>query len=183
MLCYLCQSELVTNTCQVCKREVCREHESPLDKTFCTECVGVPSEAMKIEPLVDEDGIKKTGRHIVLSGEFWVRSNKIIDSMTESELHSWLTELKDSVRETELTLDFKRIHVAKVENELSLRLSRRSQRARLIKHVVEEHKKASPKLTQKQAEVGTVDVLKSLKALGLSKEKMIALLAKLGATK
>jgi hypothetical protein len=180
MPCYICKEELVTNSCAVCKREICKQHESPLDKTFCTECVGVPSDAIRHEPLIDEDGVQKTGRHIILSGEFWVRSNKIIDSMTEAELHDWLTELKDSVRETELALDFKRIHVAKVENELSLRLGRRSQRARLIKHTVEKHKQLNPKLTPKQAETGTADVLRSLKGLGLSREKMIALLAKLG---
>ncbi len=177
--CHICNAEdgLI---CISCHKPFCPQHVSSLDNSYCTVCVDFSNTKISSTPLVDEDGVTHQGRHIILTGETWMRNRDIIAKMTDVELEVKLLGLKQAVREAEMVLDFRRIALTQVESEKGDRYSRKLGRRRLIGAMDSVHRNAtkinggtSPKVEAAK------DVLKALKGMNLSKEAIANILIKL----
>jgi hypothetical protein len=185
--CFSCQT-LTKFLCISCQRSYCPACASRLDPTYCKEC---GSAEIKNEPLVDDEGVVKKGRHILLSGEAWMRSRDVISKMTDVELEAKLTALKEAVHEAELILDYRRIIYAQAQNEKEARghkrIARLRERGKMLRSmdaVKQRVASKSPKGDKLGAE-GAADAMSALKKMGLNKEMIAQLLFKLaqGGTK
>lgn len=191
--CHICQRpenpDERHGLCSSCHMYFCTQHQSEFDRSLCSVCVSIANTIIQSKPLVDEDGIAHKGRHLILSGEAWMRSRDVISSMTEPELEAKLLSLKEAVHEAEMVLDYRRIIYSQVENEKSARLSRKLSRLRLITGVGAAHKIAASNAnggtvkTKAEAADLTKAALSGLKGMGLSKDQIANVLMKLAQTK
>jgi hypothetical protein len=172
-------------SCASCHKAFCTEHQSDFDRSICKECISIANTIITAKPLIDDEGVSHKGRHLILSGEAWMRSRDVIANMTDHELEAKLQSLKEAVHEAEMVLDYRRIIYSQTENEKSSRLSRKLSRLRLISGVGAAHKIANavngskPILTKGEAHDTTRQVLSSLKGMGLNKDQIANLLMKL----
>ena len=186
-LCFFCTTN-VTNLelCKICQRPFCTDHKSPMDNSLCIECVNSSNTSVKSEPLVTEDGVvKQNARKIVLDGEAWMRSRKLIANMTDIELESYISAHQEAVHEAELVLDYRRIMLGHAKHESAERgnkkLRARSERVKLIGAVAETHRMKGSSVKDK-----TEDISKALGALGklgLSKDQIASILLNLSKNK
>lgn len=176
--CHACQAECVT-LCQACHKPFCYQHVSSLDNGFCSICVDFSNTKIISEPLIDDEGVQHKGRHLILTGETWMRNRDIIAKMTDVELEAKLTAIKQAVHEAEMVLDFRKITLSQLESEKGDRYSKKLGRRRLIGAVDAAHKSAN-KISGTPGERIEVakDVLKSLKNLGLNKDAIANVLLK-----
>lgn len=189
--CHVCQRAEEPNErhglCASCHKVFCTQHQSDFDRTLCSVCVSISNTILTVKPLIDEDGVAHKGRHMILTGEAWMRSRDVICNMTDNELEGKLLALKESVHEAEMVLDYRRIIYSQVENEKSARLSRKLSRLRLIAGVGAAHKVARATngaggggtQTKGEAFETTKQALGALKGMGLSKDQIANLLMKL----
>jgi hypothetical protein len=179
--CYACESPLVNESkCKSCGNLFCSVHASQLDKSFCSSCIDFQNTRIENKPLTDQDGVTHKGRHLLLTGEVWMRNRDVISKMTDIELQAKLTALSQAVKEAEMILDFRRISKNQVENEIGDRYSKKVGRRRLIGAVDSVHK-SSTKVPGTENEKVTIakDALKTLKGLGLNQTAIANILLKL----
>lgn len=185
-LCAICQeiadveNPEVDKPCVQCKHFFCRNHASKVDPDYCDNCSRPSGISYTEEGLVDDEGNGHEGRKITLTGEFWMSMQKDLIQMSDSELNSHVNSLREAVREVELIRDYRKIALARGENELEDRQSARYRRLRLIskfsngkisaKQITEIKKRqAKPK--------GVSAIFDSLKGLGLTREQIEAMIA------
>ena len=183
-ICHICNKEEGTLTCVSCHKLFCEKCVSSLDRSYCTLCVDFQNTKITSYPLVDEDGVTHQGRKLILTGESWMRSRDVISRMTDVELEAKLVALKQSVREAEMVLDFRKITLSQVESEKGNRYSKKLGRRRLIGAMDSVHKSSTSSGTKingssnPKVEIAK-DALKSLKGLGLNDTAIANLLLKL----
>jgi hypothetical protein len=181
--CHLCQVECLS-LCQACHKPFCDKHVSSLDNSFCIACVDFQNTRIESKPLVDDEGVTHKGRHLILTGETWMRNRDVIAKMTDVELEAKLTSLKTAVHEAEMILDFRRIALSQVESEKGDRYSRKLSRRRLIGAMDSVHKSATKVAGTPSEKVEVAkDALKALKNLGLNKDAVANILLKLAQQK
>jgi len=155
---------------------------------------------IKVNPLVDVDGVHHQGRVITLSGESWMRNRDIIANMTDEELKAKLASLTLAVREAELVLDYRKILKNHVENESEGRYNKKQNRLRLLrktynyrhiddpeamsdalhpKSVVVSEGHGGSKRTSKEQNADMKGAFGTLGKLGLTKDQMLKLIAAL----
>lgn len=182
--CHICGEGDSIKNCLSCKKNFCFIHRSSLDNSYCSACIDFQNTRIENKPLVDDEGVQHKGRHLILTGETWMRNRDIISKMTDVELEAKLTALKQAVHEAELVLDFRKIALNQVENEKGERYSRKLGRRRLISAMDGVHKNAT-KVAGSQSEKVEIakDALKTLKNLGLNKDAIANVLLKLAQQK
>ena len=165
--------------CKSCNKFFCDKHTSSLDNAFCSICVDFSNTKIISEPLVDDEGVQHKGRHLILTGETWMRNRDIIAKMTDVELEAKLTAIKQAVHEAEMVLDFRKITLSQLESEKGDRYSKKLGRRRLIGAMDMAHKSAN-KVSGTPGERVEVakDALKALKNLGLNKDAIANVLLK-----
>lgn len=182
-LCFFCVRTVSENSvCRMCQRSYCSEHTSPMDSSLCVECVNHANTFAKSEPLITEDGvIKQNARKIVLNGEAWMRSRKLIAHMTDIELESYISAHQEAVHEAELVLDYRRIMLGHAKHESAERKNKkliaRSERVTLIGAVDKVHKVSGSTVKEKGENISKA--LGALGKLGLTKEQIAAILLNL----
>ena len=177
--CHICGGEPPFSTCRSCHKPFCHDHASSLDAEFCVRCIDFQNTRIESKPLVDDEGVTHKGRQLVLTGETWMRNRDIISQMTDVELRAKVTALKQAVKEAEMILDFRRIHVCQAENEEGDRYSKKLGRRRLIGAMDSVHKNATKVSGSSNEKVEVArDVIKSLKGLGLNQTAIANLLLK-----
>lgn len=181
--CRVCNVECKT-ICRSCNKPFCELHCSSLDSTYCAPCIDFSNTRIESKPLIDEEGQQHKGRHLILTGETWMRNRDIIAKMTDVELEAKLVALKEAVHEAELVLDFRKIVRTQVESEIGDRYSRKMGRRRLIGAMDSVHKNATkvPGTAQEKVEVAKA-ALGALKKLGLNKDAIANVLLKLAQQK
>lgn len=176
--CHICNSDDSILVCNSCKKPFCFTHRSSLDNAYCSACIDFQNTRIESRPLVDDEGVSHKGRHLILTGETWMRNRDIIAQMTDIELEAKLTALKQAVKEAEMVLDFRRIALNQVQNEKDDRYSRKVGRRKLIGALDSVHKNKIPGSAEAKIEVAK-DALKALKSLGLNKDAVANILIKL----
>jgi hypothetical protein len=181
--CRVCSVNCIS-VCKFCNESFCELHSSSLDRSSCAVCVDFSNTKIESKPLIDDEGVTHKGRHLILTGETWMRNRDIISKMTDVELEAKLIALKTAVHEAEMILDFRRIASTQVESEIGDRYSRKLGRRRLIGAMDSVHKSATkiPGSAEARVEVAK-DALKSLKNLGLNKDAIANVLIKLAQQK
>jgi hypothetical protein len=182
--CYACESIIIHATCKVCGNLFCLSHASQLDETFCSSCIDFSNTRIESKPLIDTEGVQHKGRHLILTGETWMRNRDIISKMTDIELEAKLIALKQAVHEAEMVLDFRRIAMSQIESEKGDRYSRKLGRRRLIGAMDSVHKNSTklPGTKNEKVEIAK-DALKTLKNLGLGKDAVANILLRLAQEK
>lgn len=179
-LCFFCISVASRELCRMCQRPYCATHTSPMDKTLCVECVNHSNTSVTSGPLITEDGVtKQNARKITLSGEAWMRQKKLICNMTDIELESYISAHQEAVHEMEIRTDYFRIGLTEATHEKAerhnKRLRARSERVKIIGAVSKIHASvANPVIKDKSEDISKA--LKALSKLGLTKEKIAAIL-------
>jgi len=182
-LCFFCTTVLTSEgLCSMCQRPYCPEHTSPMDKNLCVECVNTSNTGITSEPLVTEDGVtKQNARKIILNGEAWMRSRKLIANMTDIELESYISAHQEAVYEAEKVLDYRRIMLGHAKHEgaerYNKKLRTRSERVKLIGAVAKVHNIAGSTIKDKSENI--TKVMGALNKLGLTKEQVATLLLNL----
>lgn len=177
--CFACGAE-AHEICRHCGKTHCLEHSSPLDPQLCSECINYANTSVTSEPLTDSEGVTHKGRHIILSGEAWVRSRELIEKLTDAELEAKISAMQQAVREAEVLLDYRRINLSQLDGEKVTRGSRKAARLRLISKLGESHKVIKPIAAKKGGKEALGDAFKSLEKLGLPKDAILALLKAIG---
>ena len=181
--CRVCNAECKT-ICRSCNRPFCELHCSSLDSTYCAPCIDFTNTRIESKPLIDDEGNQHKGRHLILTGETWMRNRDIIAKMTDVELEAKLVALKEAVHEAELVLDFRKIARTQVESEIGDRYSRKMGRRRLIGAMDSVHKNATKVAGSPSEKIEIAkDALGALKKLGLNKDAIANVLLKLAQQK
>ena len=183
-LCFFCTTVMTGEAplCRMCQRPYCTVHMSPMDVSLCVECVSHANTSISSEPLVTEDGVvKQNARKIILSGEAWMRSRKLIANMTDIELESYISAHQEAVHEAELVLDYRRIMLGHAKHEgaerYNKKLRTRSERVKLIGAVAKVHNIAGSTIKDKSENISKA--MGALNKLGLTKEQVATLLLNL----
>jgi fatty acid/phospholipid biosynthesis enzyme len=175
---------MICGTCKSCSQPFCADHASLYDPALCTVCVAHDNTKIDKQPLIDTEGVKHQGTKLVLTGEAWMRSRDVISKMTDVELESKLTALKNAVHEAEMILDYRRIIHSQAENEKEARHTRKTRRRMLIEAVDDAHKANKISATDASARIEVAkDALKSLNKLGLNKDAIANVLLMLAKQK
>lgn len=180
-LCFFCINKAQSALCKTCQRPYCSHHKSEMDDSLCVECVNTKNTLVKSEELVDEEGVHKQGRHIVLSGEAWMRSRELISNMTDVELEAKIKAYQEAVWEAEKVLDYRRIMLGQAQHEGAERYSKKLSRLRLIKAVDKTHHVAGSTVKEKSENIK--GALGALSKLGLKKDQIAQILLKLAQKK
>lgn len=183
MNCNYCGAEPAL-ACESCHKTFCNSHASPIDQRHCSECVSYANTFVKAEPLVSDEGEKLNGRHLLLSGEAWMRQTEEIDTLTDVQLDAKIGALQAAVREAEQILDTKRILLSMHENNKASRWTRKTTRLRLLDRLHRQHEAATgaPPVKPKHSDekVKAVDdLMKAFKAMGVGKEQAAEILQRM----
>ena len=190
--CHFCGTGEIkpTRECMICHRNFCKTHVSSNDLDLCHECAAEPNRdptpvfkesTVTIGPLVDDEGVTHTGKHIVPVGDTFVAA-RYIDSLDDAALEVMLMEYKAKVQEAEKMLYSHTIVAGTVEMAISERKRKKriqDHAARIVrtpqgKQIVLPGRGTTSRVPQK---VGA-DAVKERIAL-MSKEEKKAFLAKL----
>src|SRR5947208_13406534 len=83
--CSVCSAECLS-ICRSCNKPFCELHCSSLDSSYCAPCIDFTNARIESKPLIDADGVEHKGRHLILTGEAWMRNRDIVAKMTDIEL-------------------------------------------------------------------------------------------------
>lgn len=128
-------------TCYVCHDYFCKSHASKHDPWMCSKCASdiepidyVGPKSVEIKPLVDDEGVTHSGKHIVpvfADGKTVTHiASSYVDSLSDTELESFLTELQEEVRKAERIMYSKIFAKSTVEIALSERKKARKRHDR-----------------------------------------------------
>jgi hypothetical protein len=100
-----------TNTahtkCFACQRFFCSEHASKHDTFLCRDCADPNADELtvdtEIKPLIDEDGVKHTGKHIIPIGGTYAATS-FVDTLSDEDLRAYAEEYRAKVKEAEFML-------------------------------------------------------------------------------
>ena len=177
--------EPVLGKCHNCGLQYCLTHASEVDpENYCSTCL-IPEDAtVKVEPLVDTDGVQHQGRLIKPAGKAYRLSSKMVYEMTDQELKDFIDHEKSVVHDIENIREYHMITLGMAQSEeyrreiseLSkvggvLRWGTSTQRVPAIRH------KATPEEKKQKAKVSKVDdIVANLKALGMTPESLAKLI-------
>lgn len=173
--------------CKSCFKHFCSLHRSLLDADVCTVCVSISNTSVTVKSLIDEDGVTHKGKHLILTGESWMRSRDVIEKMSDIELEVKLVALKTAVHEAEMVLDYRRILHSQAVNEKEGRSHRKMKRRMLLEAVDTAHKIGQSVANRVGGDSPKVEIAKdaiaSLKKMGLNKDAIANVLLKLSQQK
>ena len=193
-LCHWCLNGVATNVheCMVCHRHFCKTHVSANDLDLCHECAVEPNRdptpikeftesTVTIGPLIDDEGVRHTGKLITPVGDTFVAA-RYIDSLDDAALEAMLTEYRDKVQEAEKLLYSHTIVAGTVEMAISERKRKKriqDHAARIVrtpqgKQIVLPGRQTGPRVPQK---VGMEAVKERIASM--TKEEKKALFAKM----
>ena len=115
-VCFKCDKE-ATSFCRHCGQDFCEDHKSRYYRGLCSECIGNDNSRLEAEPLVDDEGVTRTGRRIRLIGEGWPAHMEMIRQLTDEGLEVKLKEWQSLLQESIRTTDYSRIMVCALEFE------------------------------------------------------------------
>lgn len=176
--------ETKTRKCPTCLWSYCDLCASPLDPTYCRNCLNEPDAHLKEEPLIDDEGVQHEGRHLTPDPNarfFQPRFGtlaKTISQMTEADLEDYIKRYKDLVKQAETALDFRRVVLGSAQIELSQRqdATRRKLRTDKTKYPIKTLT-IDKNGNQKKKAVSTADLVKMLemlKAIDANRKKKAA---------
>lgn len=183
--CHICGS-WTQGWCDRCKRPFCLKHKIPDNYLVCIACMTEEEAGIHLEPEIkDANGVSHKGKHVSISGEYWIRNNRPVAEMTDEELKLDIIGLKDAVRGIEIAREHLKIRLNHRENELEAR-TQRHRRATLteasealrrdqIARGAEAKQTGGAKVDQ-----GLINLFKLLKARGLDKEGIAKFLQQMG---
>jgi len=177
--------EPILGKCRNCGLQYCLTHASEVDpENYCSTCL-IPEDAtVKVEPLVDTDGVQHQGRLIKPAGKAYRLSSKMVYEMTDQELKDFIDHEKSVVHDIENIREYHMITLGMAQSEeyrreiseLSkvggvLRWGTSTQRVPAIRH------KTTPEEKKQKAKVSKVDdIVANLKALGMTPESLAKLI-------
>lgn len=130
--CFLCLSQ-VLKLCIHCGQDFCSDHASKYDTRLCCRCISDSNLSTESSPLEEDDGTTRQGRHIRLIGEGWPNTLELIQSLSDEDLELKIAELKQRVKQAEISLDYSRITLASAEFEKGDRYHNKLRRLRSIR--------------------------------------------------
>jgi hypothetical protein len=193
-LCHWCCDGVATNVheCMICRRLFCKTHVSSSDLDLCHECAAEPNRdptpirefaesTVTIGPLIDDEGVRHTGKLITPVGDTFVAS-RYIDSLSDEQQEEMLMEYRAKVQEAEKLLYSHTIVASTVKMAISERKRKKriqDHAARIVrtpqgKQIVLPGRQTGPRVPQK---VG-IDAVKE-RIASMSKEEKKAFVAKL----
>lgn len=175
--------ENVAGKCKKCGSDFCITHASEVDPVnYCILCL-IPDEVGLTEsPLIDKDGVQHKGRTLTNLGEAYKSTNKLISEMTDVEISGFITMYKVLLHDAERVVDYRRITLASAEHEKyerqvgSLRMVGGTYRFGTTDAPAGVRTKVARTPKANTVDAKAAQVLKSLKALGLTPEMLTALL-------
>lgn len=181
--CRFC-TEGAVDFCRKCGQEFCRTHRSRYNPKLCHNCVSDVTLDLESEPLIDDEGTARKGRHLKLIGEGWPNSVAALRDMSEDELEAHIAELSLRVKRAQLTLDYSQILKSAAEFDLADRQTSKARAMRTRRENIEKGalrlngvSSATPPRKSRRA-TDKIQVL--MDTLGLDYETAKALSASLG---
>lgn len=96
--------------CHKCGKWYCLDHASELDPVqYCRECLRAADITLEQAPLLDEDGVRHSGRVIRPVGVVFSQNGKLIHEMSDDELKEYIKHYQQAVHDCERSLDYARI--------------------------------------------------------------------------
>lgn len=160
-------------SCKSCKLPYCVDHTSEIDTKFCLDCLNETTTKIKIEPLVDTEGLHHNGVKLTPVGEFWFSSANTVAELTDEQLDKWLTSHKNKIKEAETKVSYHRLMVGMMQMEFEERKDAGIRRLKRIKVIIP---KVQLKGIKVKAQFTIKDVADKLKAAGVTKEQLLAMM-------
>jgi hypothetical protein len=164
--------------CIQCHRIFCPHYASEIDTNFCRVCLTGEAAAVHAQPLKDHEGISHDGKWFLPHGSIYKTLPKAISEMGDPELEEYLRYMKEQVKNAETTLQYRRIAESTAQMEKTHREILRDRRLRGIKLPTSANTgiKVDGAKAPRSAEEKLADVAKTIKAMGITKEMLEALL-------
>lgn len=178
-------------TCLICKRSFCKHHASKNDLSLCFDCAADPTDAVvvetKIEPLVDDEGVTHTGRHIIPVNNTYIVT-EYIDRLTDDELKAQVLAYQQKIKEAEQLLYSRVIVESTLRNNLEDRVKKKrvqDKAARIVRDATGSKTVVLPGANVRQRSASAAptlnaDMFKNM-AAGMTPEQKAAMKAKLQA--
>jgi len=161
----------ILGICKTCKLPFCQNHKSEVDPHYCAMCVNDVTTEVVAEPIIDAEGVRHKGRHILLKGDAFRSTAKDIVDMSDDELDGWIKDYRELVKLAESSLTYRRICLTTAEFEQS---ERKHSAVRHLKLTAEEQERIKIVSEQKQRRkpkaVSLTEIAASLFASGLTPE-------------
>lgn len=168
------------NHCIQCHRLYCPHFESEIDASFCRLCLTSEAANVHVHALTDSEGIAHDGRWILPQGSVYKTLPRAISEMDDTQLEEYLRYMKKGVQDTETTLQYKRIALTTGEMEQEHRKMLADRRLRGIKLPTSANTgikiAGASNKSPRTAEEKLRDVAATIKAMGITKEMLEALL-------
>jgi hypothetical protein len=175
-----CSHEGTTPTerehCVTCHRLMCSMCWSILDPRYCKQCLNEPDAELRELPLLDAEGHRVEHGRVLTPAPtakfFQPRFGtlcKTISEMSDTDLHDYVKQYAELVRQAEKALDFRRVVLASAQIETTQRASAKQRKLRSEKtkypvHTVVVNKSGKP-VTKTASAADLTNMMKALEAL------------------
>lgn len=104
--------------CRKCGSTYCLHHSSDINPNeFCQNCLNQETINSQSEPLVDTEGVRHSGRHILATGDAFHFASKMIHEMDDAELLQHIEHCRTAIELFGKQLDYQRINLTTAEFE------------------------------------------------------------------
>lgn len=170
----------IVGKCLKCHLHYCLDHASEVDPiNYCIVCLPTSEIETRSEPLIDTDGVKHEGRHIIPVGTAFHCESKMINEMSNDELLTYIKQKHRIVKDLESSKTYHQITLGVAEftayeRKISV-LSKVGGEIRVGTSTA--HVKANSRTREAKAPLTDAEkAIKALKALGMSVAQITQLL-------
>lgn len=104
--------------CTKCNLHFCLDHASEVDpKSYCSVCLTQLDIDSKVEPIIDSEGVRHNGRHIIPKGDAFHFDSVMIHDMDEAGLLKHIDKCRTALEVLVKQIDYYRISLSAAEFE------------------------------------------------------------------